>query len=58
MTCGAGRFYSNGVDLDWLREAAQTDPAQVIDFHAQKGRSIYWRLLTFPITTVAMVNGR
>jgi Delta3-Delta2-enoyl-CoA isomerase len=52
VTTGEGKFYSNGMDLDWLA----TDPSQAEDFL----RAIYrllGRVLSFPAITVAAVNG-
>jgi Delta3-Delta2-enoyl-CoA isomerase len=52
VTTGDGKFYSNGMDLDWLA----TVPAQAGDYL----RAIYrllGRLLSFPAITVAAVNG-
>jgi Delta3-Delta2-enoyl-CoA isomerase len=52
VTAGEGKFYSNGMDLDWLATA----PEQAGDYL----RSIYrllGRMLGFPAITVAAVNG-
>jgi Delta3-Delta2-enoyl-CoA isomerase len=52
VTTGDGKFYSNGMDLDWL--------ATVPDRAAEYLRSIYrllGRMLGFPAIAVAAVNG-
>ncbi len=51
VTTGAGKFYSNGLDLDWLRTAPEPEAfmARVHD--------LLIRVLTFPAVTVAAVNG-
>jgi Delta3-Delta2-enoyl-CoA isomerase len=52
VTTGDGRFYSNGMDLDWLA----TVPGQAAGFL----RAVYrllGRVLGFPAVTVAAVNG-
>ncbi len=52
VTTGEGKFYSNGMDLDWLA----TVPERAGDFL----RAIYrllGRVLSFPAITVAAVNG-
>jgi enoyl-CoA hydratase/carnithine racemase len=52
VTTGDGKFYSNGMDLDWLA----TVPHQAGDYL----RDIYrllGRVLSFPAITVAAVNG-
>ncbi|MGI6873973.1 enoyl-CoA hydratase-related protein [Amycolatopsis sp. 3B14] len=52
VTIGTGKFYSNGLDLDWLSahgDQAQTYVADVQDLLA--------RVLTLPVPTIAAVNG-
>jgi len=52
VTTGDGKFYSNGMDLDWLA----TVPERAGDYL----RAIYrllGRVLSFPAITVAAVNG-
>ncbi len=52
VTTGDGKFYSNGMDLDWLA----TVPERAGDYL----RAIYrvlGRVLSFPAVTVAAVNG-
>jgi Delta3-Delta2-enoyl-CoA isomerase len=52
VTTGQGKFYTNGLDLDWL--AARGDGAA--RFLADLTR-LLGRLITFPVPTVAAVNG-
>ena len=52
VTTGEGKFYSNGMDLDWLA----TDPSRAEDYL----RAVYrllGRVLSFPAITIAAVNG-
>ena len=51
VSTGEGKFYTNGLDLDWL--ATYPDPAAFLaGVHRLNGR-----LLTLPLPTVAAVNG-
>jgi enoyl-CoA hydratase/carnithine racemase len=52
VTTGSGRFYSNGLDLDWLAGAGDEARGFIEDVHRLLGR-----LLGFPAMTVAAVNG-
>jgi len=53
VTTGAGKFYSNGLDLDWaLRERKDDFPDYILEVLA-----ILARVLTFPCTTVCATNG-
>jgi enoyl-CoA hydratase/carnithine racemase len=53
VTCGEGKFYSNGLDLDWMAGAGQ---AAAIE-NVQRVHELLGRLLTFPLVTVAAING-
>ncbi|ORA58642.1 enoyl-CoA hydratase-related protein [Mycobacteroides franklinii] len=52
VTVGAGKFYSNGLDLDWLM--SHGDRA---DWYVGRVQALFSRVLTFPLPTVAAVNG-
>jgi enoyl-CoA hydratase/carnithine racemase len=53
VTTGAGKFYSNGLDLDWaFRERKDDFPDYVLGVLAILGR-----VLTLPCTTVSAGNG-
>jgi enoyl-CoA hydratase/carnithine racemase len=52
VTTGAGKFYSNGLDLDWMARAGDDAGPMVGDVQRLLGR-----LLRFPALTVAAVNG-
>ncbi|GAB2668319.1 enoyl-CoA hydratase-related protein [Nocardia goodfellowii] len=52
VTVGAGKFYSNGLDLDFLM--ANGDRA---GWYVERVQSLFARILTFPMPTVAAVNG-
>ncbi|MDR3660448.1 MAG: enoyl-CoA hydratase-related protein [Mycobacterium sp.] len=52
VTTGAGKFYSNGLDLDWLMAHADQMQWYVGQVHA-----LFARVLTLPVPTAAAVNG-
>ncbi|MEV3903272.1 enoyl-CoA hydratase-related protein [Mycobacterium sp. NPDC050551] len=52
ITTGIGKFYSNGLDLDWL--AANGDR---LSWYVSRVQELLDRVLTFPLPTVAAVNG-
>lgn len=53
VTTGAGKFYSNGLDLDWaFRERKDSFPDYVCEVLAVLGR-----ILSFPCATVSACNG-
>lgn len=52
ITVGDGKFYSNGLDLEWL--IANDDRA---DWYVDRVQNLFGRILTFPLPTVAAVNG-
>lgn len=49
---GAGKFFSNGLDLDHLRSGAEPAPVFLHDV-----MTLWARVLAFPVPTVAAVNG-
>jgi enoyl-CoA hydratase/carnithine racemase len=52
VTTGTGKFYSNGLDLDWIgRNADQWGP------YLDRVHGLFARLLTLPMPTVAAING-
>jgi enoyl-CoA hydratase/carnithine racemase len=52
VTTGGGKFYTNGLDLDWL--AANGDQAQ---WYVGRVQSMLARVLTLPVPTTAAVVG-
>jgi enoyl-CoA hydratase/carnithine racemase len=52
ITTGTGKFYSNGLDLDWLMGDGAGDSAFLPDVHR-----LLLRILDFPAVTIAAVNG-
>ncbi|MFD6394074.1 enoyl-CoA hydratase/isomerase family protein [Nocardia sp. NPDC060259] len=52
VTTGSGKFYSNGLDLDWLM--ANGDRAE---WYVGRVQELFARILTFPLPTIAAVNG-
>jgi enoyl-CoA hydratase/carnithine racemase len=53
VTTGEGKFYSNGLDLEWM--AAQSK--EEVGRHIDAVHDIFLRMLTFPMITVAALNG-
>ncbi|XP_033755080.1 enoyl-CoA delta isomerase 1, peroxisomal-like [Pecten maximus] len=53
ITTGEGKFYSNGIDLEWMMTV---DSEAIVKF--QKAlENIMWRVMHFPLPTVAAING-
>ncbi|GAA1793230.1 enoyl-CoA hydratase/isomerase family protein [Nocardioides hankookensis] len=52
VTVGGGKFYTNGLDLDWLGAHPDELGAYVGRVHA-----LFERVLTLPVPTIAAVNG-
>jgi enoyl-CoA hydratase/carnithine racemase len=53
VTTGAGKFFSNGLDIGWIGSSECSDPAAFIG----EVQRLLARLLAFPRPTVAAVNG-
>lgn len=52
VTTGSGKFYSNGLDLDWMLGQGAGEASFLDDVH-----HLLTRILDFPAITVAAVNG-
>jgi enoyl-CoA hydratase/carnithine racemase len=52
VTAATGKFYSNGLDLDWLGAHGEQYNAYVNSVH-----ELFARLLTLPVVTVAALQG-
>ncbi|MGO4613463.1 enoyl-CoA hydratase/isomerase family protein [Nocardia sp. 2YAB30] len=52
VTTATGKFYSNGLDLDWLM--SHGDQAE---WYVGQVQALFSRILTCPLPTVAAVNG-
>lgn len=52
VTTGAGKFYSNGLDLDFMAANPDASEANLVDVH-----SLFARVLAFPAPIVAAVQG-
>jgi enoyl-CoA hydratase/carnithine racemase len=52
VTTGSGKFYSNGLDLDWLM--AHGDQMQ---WYVGQVHALFSRVLTLPMPTAAAING-
>ena len=53
VTTGAGKFYSNGLDLEWMGGPGKADAGALI----RDVLGLFARVLTFPAATVAAMNG-
>ncbi|KAK3603394.1 hypothetical protein CHS0354_009376 [Potamilus streckersoni] len=53
ITIGSGKFFSNGIDLEWLATQSTDEVQKYIDAL----NSLMLRLMVYPIPTVAVVNG-
>jgi enoyl-CoA hydratase/carnithine racemase len=53
VTTGDGKFYSNGLDLEWMAGPGAAQAAAAVD----RVHALLARLLTFPTITVAALNG-
>ncbi|XP_078606794.1 uncharacterized protein LOC144879327 [Branchiostoma floridae x Branchiostoma japonicum] len=53
VTTGVGKFYCNGIDLDWLMPQGPDVQQQFRD----KFGEVKMRILKFPIPTIAAING-
>jgi enoyl-CoA hydratase/carnithine racemase len=53
VTVGAGKFYSNGLDLAWMSQAGVPAATE----NVQRVHELLVRMLTFPVITVAALNG-
>lgn len=53
VTTGEGKFYSNGLDLDWL---SQQEHAEAMNFLGTV-LALFARFVSFPVATCAAVNG-
>ena len=57
VTTGSDKFFSNGIDLDWMfGPEAQATPDTIPEFLASM-MGLWARVLSMPIPTVAAVNG-
>jgi enoyl-CoA hydratase/carnithine racemase len=53
VTVGEGKFYSNGLDLEWMAGPGRDQAATAI----ARVHKLLGRLMTFPVITVAALNG-
>jgi enoyl-CoA hydratase/carnithine racemase len=53
VTTGEGKFYSNGLDLNWMMQAGVAASAE----NVHRVHLLLTRMLTFPVITVAAING-
>ncbi len=50
---GEGKFFSNGLDLEWMSAAPSGEPERVL----ARVHALLARMLSFPSFTVAAING-
>ena len=50
---GEGKFFSNGLDLEWMTEAGEESTRLVVE----RLQALYIRLMSFPMPVIAAVNG-
>jgi enoyl-CoA hydratase/carnithine racemase len=50
---GEGKFFSTGLDLEWMGAASPGEPEELL----RSVHALYRRLLVFPTATVAALNG-
>jgi len=50
---GGGKYFSNGLDLDWMAAAPEGGPSEVVNGLQE----LYARLVGFPTAVIAAVNG-
>lgn len=55
VTTGEGKYYSNGLDTDNYPSYTEEDIHQLFDVDLH---NLFKRMLTFPIATVAAINGK
>jgi enoyl-CoA hydratase/carnithine racemase len=52
VTTGTGKFYTNGLDLDWLLRHGDQ-----MQFYVGRVHALFARVLTLPVPTAAALNG-
>ena len=55
ITTGDGKFYSNGLDLDNFPSYSPEDVRVLFDVNLN---TLFKRMLTFPVITIAAINGK
>ena len=53
LITGTGKFFSNGIDLQWLYQQLSDDSLQFY----QSLHTLLYRILIFPVPTAAVING-
>ncbi|XP_060075289.1 uncharacterized protein LOC132554978 [Ylistrum balloti] len=53
ITTGEGKFFSNGLDLEWMKSNTE----DVVNAFRYGLHALQWRLVHFPLPTVALLNG-
>jgi Delta3-Delta2-enoyl-CoA isomerase len=56
-TSASAKFFSNGLDLDWVRDPAAHPQAGERGPFADEFMKLMARIITFPIPTIAAING-
>ena len=58
ITIGDGKFYSNGVDLQWAQQQLSDGNLKTLRRFSRECSKLVARLLTFPMPTIAAMNGK
>lgn len=56
-TASSPKFFSNGLDLDWVRDPSAHPEAGDRQVFADEFMKLMARLITFPVPTIAAING-
>ena len=54
VTMGIGKYYSVGLDLEWMGTLSQNELTQF----SNESQKLLCRILVFPLVTVAALNGK
>ena len=58
VTCSTdAKFFSNGLDLDWIGDLADSDPDGEREAFGEEFMALMGRIITFPIPTIAAISG-
>ncbi|CAH1270643.1 HADHA [Branchiostoma lanceolatum] len=57
ITTGIGKFFSNGIDVNWMGQMAQNNQMPELVKFGQELGPLCNRMMTFPVPTIAAING-
>ena len=55
ITTGEGKFYSNGYDIEWITQLNEEQRKAWVN---RDTFALVWRMVTFPMPTIAALNGK